>query len=329
MGFGRLDLARINMQYTAPSLRACTILHFMINTATRPRIASASNSPSLSSHPILRDLATCVRSLRSQQGLTRRDLAVASGVSERHLAQLEQGAGNVSVALLARIAAALHAPLAELFQRETARSFELALIHSLLKPLPEHKLARIRSKLAADLNNAELQRQRCVALIGLRGGGKSTLGARLGKHYQVPFIELDREVEREAGTALSEIFLLYGQSGYLRLERQVLERVLEENARAIIATGGSIVTDPGTYDLLLASCFTVWVKAAPEEHMARVLAQGDFRPMQGNARAMKELQRILELREPLYRQADVVIDTHARSAEQSFRQLLKLLEQKS
>ena len=148
-----------------------------------------------------------------------------------------------------------------------------------------------------------------IALIGLRGAGKSTLGAQLAKALGVPFVELDREIEREAGTSLSEIFLLYGRQGYRRYERRSLEKVLEKNDRAVIATGGSIVSEPGTYDLLLSSCFTVWLKAAPEEHMARVIAQGDTRPMAGNDQAMEDLRRILEGRAMLYRQADVVVDT--------------------
>jgi XRE family aerobic/anaerobic benzoate catabolism transcriptional regulator len=198
-----------------------------------------------------------------------------------------------------------------------------------LQPLPEHLLARIRHQLSKDLERSGQRGRQCIALIGLRGAGKSTLGARLGKLYQVPFIELDREVERETGTGWAEIFLLHGQAGYLQLERRVLQRVLDEHPRSIIATGGSIVTDPATYQFLLQSCFTVWVKAAPEEHMARVVAQGDLRPMHGNAQAMKDLRRILDLREPLYRQADLVIDTHGHSVEQSFQQLRNLLAQQA
>jgi XRE family aerobic/anaerobic benzoate catabolism transcriptional regulator len=162
-----------------------------------------------------------------------------------------------------------------------------------------------------------------IALIGLRGAGKSTLGTKLAKALAVPFVELDREIEREAGTSLSEIFLLYGQAGYRRYERRCLERILEKNERAVIATGGSIVSEPGTYELLLSSCFTVWLKAAPEEHMARVIAQGDTRPMAGNDQAMEDLRRILEGRAMLYGQADVVVDTEGKSVEKSLAELRK------
>ena len=162
-----------------------------------------------------------------------------------------------------------------------------------------------------------------IALIGLRGAGKSTLGAKLARALGAPFIELDREIEREAGTGLSEIFLLYGQAGYRRYERRCLERVLEKNERAVIATGGSIVSEPGTYELLLSACFTVWLKAEPEEHMARVIAQGDTRPMAGNDQAMEDLRRILDGRAVLYGQADATVDTARKTPEQSLSALRK------
>ena len=162
-----------------------------------------------------------------------------------------------------------------------------------------------------------------IALIGLRGAGKSTLGARLARKLDVPFVELDREIEREAGTSLSEIFLLYGQAGYRRYERRCLEKVLERNGRAVIATGGSIVSEQSTYELLLSTCFTVWLKAEPEEHMARVVAQGDTRPMAGNDQAMDDLRRILGGRAALYGQADVVVNTAGQSVEKSFAKLRK------
>jgi XRE family aerobic/anaerobic benzoate catabolism transcriptional regulator len=162
-----------------------------------------------------------------------------------------------------------------------------------------------------------------IALIGLRGAGKSTLGAKLARALAVPFVELDREIEREAGTSLSEIFLLYGQAGYRRYERRCLEKIIERTERAVIATGGSIVSEAGTYELLLSSCFTVWLKAAPEEHMERVIAQGDTRPMAGNDQAMEDLRRILDGRAMLYGQADVVVDTAGKSIETSLAELRK------
>lgn len=264
-----------------------------------------------------------LREARARRGKSRKVLAAESGVSERYLAQLEAGLGNVSILLLRQIAAALELPLTELLAEEAKQDAELNLTTQFLKRLPRQKLAAVHSQLLRDYGNARDERMKRIALIGLRGAGKSTLGAKLAKALGAPFVELDREVEREAGTSLSEIFLLYGQAGYRRYERRSLERVLEKNDRAVIATGGSIVSEPGTYDLLLSSCFTVWLKAAPEEHMARVLAQGDTRPMAGNDQAMEDLRRILEGRAMLYRQADVVVDTAGKSVDKSMAELRK------
>ena len=269
----------------------------------------------------LRALGERVRDARAQRGMTRRILARDSGVSERYLAQLESGLGNISVLLLQRIAAALHLSLTELLRQGQEQPVELALIWQFLQRLPAQKLPLVRSQLLRDFGTAHSDRMKRVALIGLRGAGKSTLGSQLAKELDVPFIELDREVERDAGTSLSEIFLLYGQAGYRRYERRCLENVVKKNERAVIATGGSIVSEPGTYDLLLSTCRTVWLKAQPEEHMARVVAQGDTRPMTGNLEAMEDLHRILRGRNALYGRADVTIDT----AHKSIAQCLQLL----
>jgi len=264
-----------------------------------------------------------VREARAKRGQSRKQLAADSRVSERYLAQLEAGQGNVSILLLRQIAGALEVPLTELLAEDSEESAELALTTQFLKRLPRQKLAAVRSQLVRDYGNARGERLKRIALIGLRGAGKSTLGAKLAKAIGAPFVELDREVEREAGTSLSEIFLLYGQAGYRRYERRCLEKILEKNDRAVIATGGSIVSEPGTYELLLSSCFTVWLKAAPEEHMARVIAQGDTRPMAGNDQAMEDLRRILEGRAMLYGQADVVVDTEGKSVDRSLAELRK------
>lgn len=266
-----------------------------------------------------------LREARARRGKSRKVLAADSGVSERYLAQLEAGLGNVSILLLRQIAAALELPLTELLAEDSGADAELNLTTQFLKKLPRQKLAAVHSQLLRDYGNARDERMKRIALIGLRGAGKSTLGAKLAKALGVAFVELDREVEREAGTSLSEIFLLYGQSGYRRYERRSLEKVLERNERAVIATGGSIVSEPGTYDLLLSTCFTVWLKAAPEEHMARVLAQGDTRPMAGNDQAMEDLRRILEGRAMLYRQADVTVDTAGKPVEKSMAELRKAI----
>jgi len=267
-----------------------------------------------------------VREARARRGMSRKLLAADSGVSERYLAQLEAGQGNVSILLLRQIASALNLPLTELLAEDSGDAVELTLTTQFLKRLPRQKLAAVRSQLVRDYGSAQDERMKRIALIGLRGAGKSTLGAKLAKALGAPFVELDREVEREAGTSLSEIFLLYGQAGYRRYERRCLERMLEKNDRAVIATGGSIVSEPGTYELLLSACFTVWLKAEPEEHMARVIAQGDTRPMAGNDQAMEDLRRILEGRAVLYRQADVTVDTAGKSVEKSLAELRKATE---
>lgn len=268
-------------------------------------------------------LGNRVREVRAKRGRSRRQLAADSGVSERYLAQLEAGQGNVSILLLRQIAGALELPLTELLAEDSDVSAELVLTTQFLKQLPRQKLAAVRSQLVRDYGNARDERMKRIALIGLRGAGKSTLGAKLARALAVPFVELDREIEREAGTSLSEIFLLYGQAGYRRYERRCLEKIIERTERAVIATGGSIVSEAGTYELLLSSCFTVWLKAAPEEHMARVIAQGDTRPMAGNDQAMEDLRRILEGRAMLYGQADVVVDTAGKSVEMSLAELRK------
>jgi len=276
------------------------------------------------SHPersYLAALGDKLREARAKKGLSRKVLAADSGVSERYLAQLEAGLGNVSILLLRQIASALDLSLIDLLAEDSEEDAELSLTTQFLRKLPRQKLAAVYSQLVRDYGNARNERMKRIALIGLRGAGKSTLGAKLAKTLAAPFVELDREIEREAGTSLSEIFLLYGQPGYRRYERRCLKNVLEKNERAVIATGGSIVSEPGTYELLLSSCFTVWLKAAPEEHMARVVAQGDTRPMAGNDQAMEDLRRILETRAMLYRQADVVVDTAGKSVEKSLAEL--------
>ncbi len=272
----------------------------------------------------LNRLGERVRDARARRGLTRKDLARDSRISERYLAQLEAGHGNISILLLRQIAAALGLALNDLIEEEE-QPVELTLIHQLLQRLPKQRLARIRARLQGEFGSPAAERSRRIALIGLRGAGKSTLGGALARKLGVAFIELDREIEREAGTGLSEIFLLYGQQGYRRYERRCLEKALEAHERCVIATGGSIVSEPGTYDFLLSTCFTVWLKAEPEEHMARVVAQGDTRPMAGNAQAMEDLRRILQGRGMLYAQADAVVNTAGHTVEQSLRTLRKSL----
>jgi len=283
--------------------------------------ATPSPQPEDEGDGLLQALGERVRDARARRGMTRKILARDSGVSERYLAQLEAGQGNISVLLLMKIAHSLNVPLADLVREHNGEQVELTLIEQFLKRLPPQKLPLVRSQLIRDFGSTDADRMRRIGLIGLRGAGKSTLGARLARELGYAFVELDREVETEAGTSLNEIFLLYGQAGYRRYERRCLEKVLERSDRVVIATGGSIVSETGTYDLLLTACYTVWLRAAPEEHMARVVAQGDTRPMAGNKEAMDDLRRILEGRASLYGQADATVDTAAKTIDQSLAEL--------
>ena len=273
---------------------------------------------------ILHGLGERVRAWRSRRGMTRKALALHSQVSERHLAQLEAGKGNISVLLLQQIAGALNLPMAYFFQEESPAQADIQLINQILARLPESTLTDIRKRLVRDHGKVEQERRQRVALISLRGAGKSSLGGRLAKELGCPFIELDREVEALAGMGLSELFSLYGQAGYRRFERRALEATLKQHERVVIATGGSIVSESATFDLLLSSCYTIWLKATPEQHMARVLAQGDLRPMAGNKAAMDDLNQILRGRAALYGKADQSVDTSKQSFDQTLAQLTQV-----
>jgi XRE family aerobic/anaerobic benzoate catabolism transcriptional regulator len=261
-----------------------------------------------------------VREARKRRGMARRQLAQHANVSERYLAQLEAGTGNASVLLLRNVARALGMQVTELLDHREA-SVEQRLIRRFLEELPEHQIEDVLFRLMRDFGRHGSARRKRVALVGLRGAGKTTLGRDLAELLRFPFVELDREIELEAGISLSEVFSLYGQAGYHRIERRCLERIIQSNEQVVMTVGGGIVSEPETYNLLLLNCFTVWVKASPEEHMARVVAQGDFRPMQGNTEAMNDLKRILDAREPLYRKADVMLDTSGERPEQSLSKL--------
>jgi XRE family aerobic/anaerobic benzoate catabolism transcriptional regulator len=228
-----------------------------------------------------------VRAWRSEHGTTRKALASASGVSERFLAQIEAGEGNISVLRLRALAQAMRVPLESLVR--------------------------------------ESEKKQLVALIGLRGAGKSTLGAKLAETLKAPFVELDKEVEKEAGAALGEVFAMYGQEAFRRFERRALERVLGQHERAVIAVGGSLVTDAASYDLLLNRCRCVWLKTSPQEHMSRVIAQGDMRPFKGRSAALDEIRKLLEDREALYARASATLDTSGKTVRQSLAELRKAI----
>ena len=261
-----------------------------------------------------------VREARERRGLARKTISQSAGVSERYLAQLEAGEGNASVLLLRSVARALELPLTELLDPRES-SVEQRLIRRFLDRLPVHRLEEVVFRLMRDFGEDAASRRKRVALIGLRGAGKTTLGSALAAELRRPFVELDREIEREAGITLSEVFLLYGQTGYRRIERRCLERVVGAHPEMVMSVGGGIVSEAETYNLLLQRCYTVWVKASPDEHMARVVAQGDLRPMQGNTEAMDDLKRILDAREALYRKADITVDTSGEEPRQSLSRL--------
>lgn len=282
-------------------------------------------SGAISDEDLLLSLGKRVREIRARRGMTRKMVAKESDVSERHLAQLEAGAGNISILLLQRIAVALHVTLADLLVPETEESSDRRLIERLLERVPKQHLKDVLSRLEREFGHEEAVRSNRIAFIGLRGAGKSTLGSKLAEEWKLPFVELDREIEKDAGMPLGEIFSLYGQAGYRRFERRTLERVIQEHDRAVISVGGGAVSEKKTYEYLLSNCYTVWLKTQPEEHMARVMAQGDFRPVVDHDEAMEDLRRILEARDALYRRADLHIDTSGESAEESFARLQKKL----
>ena len=263
-----------------------------------------------------------VRAWRRDQGVTRKALSLASGVSERYLAQLEAGQGNISVLLLRKVALAMRVPVEDLVGENGEAPAELALLTRFAASLPPERVAAAHRLLLAQFGSA---RKRRIALLGLRGAGKSTLGARLAETLGVPFVELDREVEREAGANLGEVFSMYGQDAYRRFERRALERVLRQHDRAVIATGGSLVTDQDNYELLRERCYCVWLKASPEEHMSRVISQGDMRPFKGRSAALDEIRRLLAERDRLYARADAVVDTSGKAVRQSLAQLRNLV----
>jgi XRE family aerobic/anaerobic benzoate catabolism transcriptional regulator len=276
--------------------------------------------------PFLVRLGERVRTMRSRRGMSRKVLARHSDVSERYLAQLEAGHGNCSIVLLRRIADALSVPVAELVDDRPERPLETVLLEQFLSRLSATEIAEARELLLDRFGgpSSAMRRDR-VALIGLRGGGKSTLGALLADQLEVPFIELDRVIEQRSGMTLGEMIEMFGQETFRRNERAALEAILQEYPRFVLATGGGLVTEPATFELLLSSCLTIWVRADPDEHMQRVIAQGDRRPMADNARAMDDLVSILKSREPLYAKADIVLDTASKTARKSIVDLAALV----
>ena len=284
-------------------------------------------------NPFLVGLGERVRALRSRRGMTRRAVAQAADVSERHLANLEYGIGNVSVLVLLQVAGALQCSLAELIGDVTTRSPEWLLLREMLEHRDEATLKRVRMAVGEllDMGGAKGEvtgaRSPRVALVGLRGAGKTTLGQRLAEDLGFPFVELSREIEKFAGCSVNEIQALYGQNAYRRYERRALEESIQIYPEAVIATPGGLVSDPATFNLLLSHCTTVWLQATPEDHMRRVIAQGDLRPMSASKEAMEDLKGILAGRAAFYSKADLRLDTSAQPLEATYLRLRETVRQ--
>jgi XRE family transcriptional regulator, aerobic/anaerobic benzoate catabolism transcriptional regulator len=267
-----------------------------------------------------------VRRNRAKRGMTRRQLAQASETSERYLAQIESGTGNPSASVLRAIARALDLPASALLPEMRARPAALGHILDLLAQVPEGELGALAKEIEARVARAEhADRGGRIALVGLRGAGKSTLGRMLSQHLGWPFIELDRVVEEDYGASIPDLIEMAGTATFRRHERSALDRVIAEHEAAIITTAGGIVADPETYSLLLRRTHAVWIKARPEDHMSRVMAQGDFRPMARNREAMADLVAILEARRADYARAEAEIDTSGEAVEQSFSKLRQVV----
>jgi XRE family aerobic/anaerobic benzoate catabolism transcriptional regulator len=294
---------------------------------TRKLRSSLGGSHDREIDPFLGALGQRVRSLRDRSGITRKALATATGVSERHLANLEYGEGNVSVLVLEQVATALQCPLAELIGDFTTRSPEWLMIRSMLENSDEASLHKVRLAIGQELGTlaSDDASSARIALIGLRGAGKSTLGQMLAEKLDYPFVELSREIEQFAGCTIAEIQDLYGANAYRRYERRALEEAIQIYPEAVISTPGGLVSDAVNFNLLLSHCTTVWLQADPEDHMQRVIEQGDFRPMAGTREAMEDLKGILSSREAFYSKAHLRLDTSEQPLDATFAVLLDLL----
>ena len=305
----------------------------MSSTILPPESTSQRDLPTGQKHPFLIALGERALALRIKRGMTRKALSAAAQVSERHLANLEYGLGNVSVLVLLQLSQALGASVSDLLGSADETSQERQRIRELLSGVSEARLRLVRESMADLLESsvsaqAELAvRSPRIALIGLRGAGKSTLGRLLAEDLDFPFIELSRDIERLAGCSISEIQALYGQNAYRRYERRAIDEALQTYSEAVIATPGGLVSDAATFNLLLSNCTTVWLQADPKDHMERVAAQGDMRPMAGNKEAMEDLKFILAGRNAFYAKAEFHLDTSAQSQELTFAALRKMVRE--
>lgn len=252
----------------------------------------------------LAEIGRRVRKVRSIRGLSRKTLSNGSGISERYLAQLEAGLGNVSILLLKKIASVTGTRTEDLLTDPNSSSPDVELIRSLLQKATPDKITQVRTLLGQPKTD-----KISYAIIGLRGAGKSTLGKAIAERLGYKFIELNKELEKESELPANEIFSLYGLEGFRRFEQAALMRLSLSKEPSIIATGGGIVADDVTFNFLLENFKTIWLRATPAEHMERVRAQGDLRPMANDKAAMSELVSILESRAPLYAKADISFNT--------------------
>ncbi len=293
--------------------------------------APAREDPGASAkHPFLVALGERVRALRARRGMTRKALSTAADVSERHLANLEYGLGNASVLVLLQVSQALRCSLAELIGDRTTSSPEWLMIRELLEEQDDSTLRRVRETIGTLLDSAAArsgagQRSPRVALLGLRGAGKSTLGRLLSDDLGFPFVELSGEIEKFAGCSIGEIQALYGQNAYRRYERRAMEEAIQIYPEAVIAIPGGLVSDAATFNQLLSHCTTVWLQADPEDHLKRVAAQGDLRPMAASREALDDLRGILAGRAAFYSKAEFRLDTSRQPLEPTFAALRALV----
>jgi len=286
------------------------------NGAASPRRAKTSDDR------YLKMLGERVRDARARHGMSRRMLAHDSGISERYLAELESGRGNFSIVLMRHLAEAIDVPVAELVSDEAPRPVEYKLLVERIGRLEVAELSEASAILAQRFGDRVGRAER-IALVGLRGAGKTTLGSMLAKQLGWEFVEMSREIEAEAAVNVEEIFDLWGQAAYRRYERRALERIIRGKSRVVLATGGGLVSEPATFERLLDSFYTIWLQASPEEHWERVIGQGDHRVEgSGDSEALVDMRRILAQRDPLYRKADAHLDTSAKTSRQSLKELL-------
>lgn len=310
---GTLLAQRSQSPLETPKLQRIRMNTIMLETAqyneSNNKLSPPQKSRCFANNEFLQLVGSRVKKIRKEKKFTRKVLSEHSGVSERYLALLESGQGNVSIALLRQVAQSLDVEPEILISSSAPVTSESRLLLGLLAGLTSTDRLRFKDQLLKELRNSPSSRSYRIALIGLKGAGKTTVGRRLSSILSIPFVEIDREIEKLVDAPLSEIFVTYGQEGYRNLEKTCLENVLGNGTNCIISTGGSIVQEQSAYELLLSTCYTIWLKASPKEHMDRVVAQGDLRPIAGNNRAMDQLKSILLKRQSSYEKADLTIGT--------------------